>query len=213
MSAKSSAPSIAKKRPAQSAAGRPSAKHMRNDSLTSEAASRLVQSTAALHDAPSPAQSTARSISGRAKASTIGDHRDPDPDLDVDSSDVDEADYGADTFVNYQDSAAEKARMKMLLESFDTDQMARYEVFRRVTLNPANKQNVKKLANNILGQSLPQNIVMVIAGAGKVFVGEIVERARQIQKMRGQSGSLEPEHLREAYRQYKVETKRPRLFR
>lgn len=204
-------PGNAKKRSALSTGGRPSLKHARNDSLTSEVASRLMQGTASVHDMPSPSPSVGRSVSGAAKASTTGDHRDAD--LDVDSSEVDEADYGAETFVKYQDTAAEKARMKMLLESFNEDQMARYEVYRRVTLNPGNKGNVRKLANNILGQSLPQNIAMVIAGASKIFVGEIVERARQVQKTRGQSGSLGPEHLREAYRQYKAESKRPHLFR
>lgn len=126
-----------------------------------------------------------------------------DLDLDAESSDVDEADFGMETFVNYQETSAEKTRLKILLDSFDEQQMARYEVFRRAQLN---KINIKRLANNILGQSLPQNIAVVIAGSSKIFVGEIVERARQVQRERGQVGSLTPEHLREAYRQYRQET-------
>lgn len=207
MGSRAGSPGSSKKRSAHFNTVRPSVKHMRNESLTSEAASRLMQSTAAPQDMPSPAPSAGRSVSGRAKASTTGELKDMD--LDLDSSDIDEADFGAETFVTYQETAAEKARMKLLLDSFNEDQMARYEVFRRVTLN---KINVKKLANSILAQSLPQNIAVVIAGSGKVFVGEIVERARQIQSIRGQHGSLEPEHLREAYRLYKLESRRQKLF-
>lgn len=204
MSSRATSPTASKKRPAQSSLKtRPSIKHMRNDSLTSESATRLLQGTSSAGDrsSPGPASSSKAASARVTKASTVGDSRDLE--LDADSSDIDEADFGAETFVNYQETTAEKTRMRMLLESFNEDQMARYEVYRRVLLT---KANVKRLANNILSQSLPQNIAVVIAGAGKVFVGEIIERARQIQRQRGHSGSLNPEHLREAYRQYRQES-------
>jgi transcription initiation factor TFIID subunit 11 len=59
------------------------------------------------------------------------------------------------------------------------------------------------LSNQILSQSIPQNIAIVIAGFAKVFVGEIVEGAREVQLLRGDDGPLAPEHLREAWRLYK----------
>ncbi|CCG83131.1 Transcription initiation factor TFIID subunit 11 [Taphrina deformans PYCC 5710] len=163
-----------------------------------KAAARLYQSTS--KEVSTPRASGGRSISGHTKASTIGGTHENDG--DADSSDIDEADFGMETLANYQETTAEKTRMKILLDSFNQGQMARYEVFRRVKLNTL---SVKRLANAILSQTLPQNIAVVIAGSGKVFVSEIVERARHVQRIREQSGPLTPEHLREAYRQYKVE--------
>jgi transcription initiation factor TFIID subunit 11 len=43
----------------------------------------------------------------------------------------------------------------------------------------------------------------VISGFAKVFVGEIVERAKEVQMLHGDEGPLAPEHLREAWRLYK----------
>ena len=43
----------------------------------------------------------------------------------------------------------------------------------------------------------------MIAGFAKVFAGEIVEMARDVQILRGDEGPLAPEHLREAWRLYK----------
>ncbi|EEB08151.1 transcription factor TFIID complex subunit Taf11 [Schizosaccharomyces japonicus yFS275] len=96
--------------------------------------------------------------------------------------------------------ANEKIKTRYLLESFDETQMQRYEVFRRANLN---KANVKKLANQILNQSVTPNVAIVISGFSKVFIGEIVELARKVQDDWGDSGPLAPDHLREAYRRYK----------
>jgi transcription initiation factor TFIID subunit 11 len=60
-----------------------------------------------------------------------------------------------------------------------------------------------KLSNQILAQSIPQNIAIVISGFAKVFVGEMVEMAREVQMVQGDKGPLAPEHLREAWRLYK----------
>ncbi|EPY53422.1 transcription factor TFIID complex subunit Taf11 [Schizosaccharomyces cryophilus OY26] len=95
------------------------------------------------------------------------------------------------------DDTSEKVRTRYLLESFDEEQMQRYEVFRRANLN---KTNVKKLANQILNQSVTPNVAIVISGFSKVFVGEIIELARRIQEHWGDTGPLSPDHLREAYR-------------
>jgi transcription initiation factor TFIID subunit 11 len=64
------------------------------------------------------------------------------------------------------------------------------------------------LVNQILAQSVPQNIAIVISGFSKVFVGEIVEMAREVQTLRGDEGVLGPEHLREAWRLYKAKGSR-----
>lgn len=90
----------------------------------------------------------------------------------------------------------------MLLESFDADQMSRYEAFRRVTIN---KPAVKRIANLVLSQSITQNVATVISGFCKVYACEILENAIEIQKQWGDEGPLLPDHIREAQRRYRVE--------
>lgn len=91
---------------------------------------------------------------------------------------------------------------RILLDSFDADQNRRYEAFRRANLN---KAAVKKLANQVLSQSVTANVGTVICGFSKVFTGEIIELALQIQRQWGDQGPLLPDHLREAARRYRVE--------
>jgi len=91
---------------------------------------------------------------------------------------------------------------RILLEAFDTNQNARYESFRRANLN---KAAVKKLANSVLSQSVTANVGTVICGFSKVFTGEIIEMALQIQRSWGDEGPLLPDHLREAWRRYRIE--------
>lgn len=106
----------------------------------------------------------------------------------------------------------ERDRLKLLLSNFNDDQMARYEAFRRANIN---RSAVKKLANAVLNQSITGNVAVALSGMSKVFVGEIVEKARDVQaRMDGVSNSdgqqgerpLRPEHLREAWRLFKQES-------
>ncbi|ODV89758.1 hypothetical protein CANCADRAFT_20028, partial [Tortispora caseinolytica NRRL Y-17796] len=105
-----------------------------------------------------------------------------------------------------------QARLGLLLEAMDRDQMSRYEYFRRANVN---KTGVKRLVNSVLGQSVSPNIAIAVAGVSKLFLGELVERARQVQKRElaisigeaaaEQLGPLQPHHVREAWRLYKIE--------
>ncbi|QSL64892.1 hypothetical protein MERGE_002196 [Pneumocystis wakefieldiae] len=99
----------------------------------------------------------------------------------------------------------EKQRLKVLLDNFSEDQMRRYEIFRRANID---KPSLRRMVNCMLNQSITPNICVVISGFVKVFIGEIVEKALDVQKKWGDSGPLAPNHLREAYRLYKQETKR-----
>lgn len=63
------------------------------------------------------------------------------------------------------------------------------------------------MVGQILGHPCSHNMSIVVAGFAKVFVGEIVEKALDVRQEWGETGSLSPEHLREAYRRYKKETK------
>lgn len=117
-------------------------------------------------------------------------------------------DYGTETVLadgsagGFAEDDAEKRKLAILLEAFDDDQNQRYEAFRRANLN---KAAVKRLANQVLSQSVTANVGTVIGGFSKVFTGEIIELALEIQKSWGHEGPLLPDHLREAWRRYRVE--------
>ncbi|CCX32687.1 hTAFII28-like protein conserved region-domain-containing protein [Pyronema domesticum] len=126
---------------------------------------------------------------------------------DEEDEDAGRDDYGTTVLADggtggFQEDDEEKKRMAILLEAFDADQNSRYESFRRANLN---KAAVKKLANSVLSQSVTANVGTVICGFSKVFTGEIIELALQIQRQWGDEGPLLPDHLREAWRRYKIE--------
>ncbi|KAF3091931.1 transcription initiation factor TFIID subunit 11 [Orbilia oligospora] len=104
-----------------------------------------------------------------------------------------------------QQKEEEQKRLNVLMDNFDEDQMARYEAYRRGTLQ---KSAVKKVANLVLGQSISANVASAIGGFSKIFAGEMVERAKEIQKAWGDDkpgAPLLPEHIREAARRWRLE--------
>lgn len=64
-----------------------------------------------------------------------------------------------------------------ILASFDEHQLDRYECYRRSTLPRA---GVKKLASSVAGAAPSVQTLIVLAGLGKQFVGELVEEARRV---------------------------------
>ncbi|KAL4248042.1 TAF11 family protein [Abortiporus biennis] len=92
-----------------------------------------------------------------------------------------------------------KDNLKVLMDNFGAAQYDRFEAYRRHALP---KQAVRKVIQTTLGQQVSQPVAQIVAGFGKVFVGEIIEQARAVQASRGESGPLAPDHLREAYRLY-----------
>lgn len=137
----------------------------------------------------------------------------------------------------------EEEERRLLLSNFTEDQMEKYEAYRRVTIN---KPGVKKVCNSVLGYSLPQNIVVVLAGLSKLLLSEVITRAYEVQQrefkaklildienkkkqkrkilksleegieievdhkplkyLGDENQPLKPEHLREAWRLYKLES-------
>ncbi|KAI5999043.1 TAFII28-domain-containing protein [Pisolithus albus] len=98
-----------------------------------------------------------------------------------------------------------KDNLKVLMDNFSPAQYDRFEAYRRHALP---KQAIRKVIQQTTGQQVSQPVAQIIAGFAKVFVGEIVEKARAVQVRRGESGPLSPDHLREAYRLYQTETGR-----
>lgn len=100
---------------------------------------------------------------------------------------------------NQKESARQKEDLRVLLEHFDAGQMDRYEAYRRSGLTKGSVRKVSlicallrgvmgamgadsyallpsQLVNQVLGQSVSPNILTVVRGFAKVFVGEMVER-------------------------------------
>ncbi|KIJ19483.1 hypothetical protein PAXINDRAFT_69506 [Paxillus involutus ATCC 200175] len=98
-----------------------------------------------------------------------------------------------------------KDNLKVLMDNFSAAQYDRFEAYRRHALP---KQAVRKVIQQTTGQQASQPVAQIVAGFAKVFVGEIVEKARAVQARRGDTGPLSPDHLREAYRLYQAETGR-----
>lgn len=98
-----------------------------------------------------------------------------------------------------------KDNLKVLMDNFSPAQYERFEAYRRHALP---KQAVRKVIQQSLGQQVSQPVAQIVAGFAKVFVGEIVEKAREVQERRGETGPLSPDHLREAYRMYQEQTGR-----
>jgi transcription initiation factor TFIID subunit 11 len=79
---------------------------------------------------------------------------------------------------------------------------------------------VKKIVQTVCGKAVSASVVIAMSGIAKVFVGEIVEKALDVKQKWGDSGPLQPKHLRESFRVYKntnrvltcYKTKQPSLF-
>ncbi|KAL8651359.1 MAG: hypothetical protein Q9226_004740 [Calogaya cf. arnoldii] len=78
-----------------------------------------------------------------------------------------------------QQKQKEKADLSVLVDHFNPDQSARYEMMRRVKLR---KETVRRIVNQTLSQSVPPSIVTGIIGYTKVYMGLLIERARDVQE-------------------------------
>ncbi|KAA6406553.1 MAG: hypothetical protein FRX48_09718 [Lasallia pustulata] len=77
------------------------------------------------------------------------------------------------------DRAAERKNLAVLVDAFNADQNDRYDMFRRVKLR---KETVRRIANQTLSQSVPPSVITTINGYTKVFIGNLIERAREVQQ-------------------------------
>lgn len=67
----------------------------------------------------------------------------------------------------------------ILVEAFNPDQADRYDLFRRVKLK---KETVRKIVNQTLSQSVPPSVITSINAYTKIFIGNLIERARDVQE-------------------------------
>ena len=114
----------------------------------------------------------------------------------VDGEDLDHRHRDDDEAVEAQRDA-DRARMLELLKTFTPSQMERYECYRRSNLS---KPMLRRLFKAATGVTLNPNGLIILAGISKMFVGEMVETARDIMRSKGvnEYEEIRPEHLREA---------------
>lgn len=176
---------------------------------------------------------TSTVVSGRKAGGTSAYGAQNANDEDEDGSEDDDGGAGDDAGIQggkltKAQIDAEKERRAKFVGALSAEHAERYEMWNRIHLK---KDIVRKLTNQTLSQSVPASVVTTINAYTKVFVGEIVDRAREVQKewmaaseklptgekneqgdAEGEAkvaerdlGPLMPDHLREALRRYKTE--------
>ncbi|KAF0320662.1 Transcription initiation factor TFIID subunit 11 [Colletotrichum sp. SAR11_59] len=175
-------------------------------------------------------------VGGRAPTTVSGTGAGAEGQEDGGNDDDDDNDMRmalVDTTARTQEQKQEEIRLRaMLVESFDPAQYDRYELWRAAKLT---ESVVKRVVNATVSQSVPPNVALAVKSVSKLFIGELIERARDVQgewiKATGEKqselptpppvskdengeasqaakedrrGPLRPDHLREAWRRYKM---------
>uniref|UniRef100_A0A7S3DIL2 TAFII28-like protein domain-containing protein n=1 Tax=Palpitomonas bilix TaxID=652834 RepID=A0A7S3DIL2_9EUKA len=109
----------------------------------------------------------------------------------------------------------DEQNMKMmsdLMKSFTEEQYERYTAYRRGSLD---KSGVTKLMEEMCGRKRKGcgYFDVLMAGSGKLFVGELVEKATLLREKEGVTGAILPHHYYQALRMMKNTGKRSRKNR
>lgn len=114
---------------------------------------------------------------GAASVVTNGEHEGDEEDDD----DEDDPAAGATANAGLLDAAElekETQNRYLFRETVGAEHQHRYDSFNRVKLR---KEDVRRLVNQTLSQSVPQNVVSAVQAYTKMFAGMLVESAREVQ--------------------------------
>lgn len=100
----------------------------------------------------------------------------------------------SDTFINTKHI---NTVFKDVIANMSREELHRYETFRRIGLK---RNMIKRLCFEVIGQSCNPKFIIAVCGLAKVFVGELVSEAKNVQKEWGNTGPLLVTHVHEAYR-------------
>lgn len=117
-----------------------------------------------------------------------------------DSDDYDRDGMSSESDLLHYDETVRKEnkdRLQKIIDNMTPEELHRYEDFRRAGFN---KNGIRKFVNGILSQSCNINFIISVSGIAKVFVGEMVEKALEVQKEMHDTGPLKPSHIHEAHR-------------
>ncbi len=131
------------------------------------------------------------------------DQNDADDDDEEDEDENEDFEYNDD-----EERQEENERMIALLNTFTPEQLERYEHFRRShLLKPQVRQIMDRVLSTIFSSqqssipiTLADKLLIVMSSISKMYAGELVESARQVMEDRGETGVIQPRHLREAQR-------------
>ena len=115
------------------------------------------------------------------------------------NTNLENGDDEEDEMANDEARGADREKMAEMLRYFTPEQMDRYECYRRSSLP---KPALRRVFQAVTGTILNPNGLIVLAAVGKLFVGELVELAREIADDEGVSDleEIKPAHVREAHR-------------
>lgn len=97
-----------------------------------------------------------------------------------------------------------------IVDQLSEEKLHQYESFRRSGIS---KTSIKKLCSNIIAQACNPNFIIAVSGVAKVFVGEMVKEAKDVQRGWEQEGPLMPSHVHEAYRRLYGEMPNMKVYR